>query len=217
MDPEPEYARARNRMVDYQIAARGVNDPRVLAVMREIPRHLFVPEAYRGSAYEDRPLPIGEGQTISQPFIVAWMTSLLELTHSDRVLEIGTGSGYQAAILARLSKAVISMERLPDVAERARANLARVGVMNVEIVVGDGTEGYPWKAPYNGIIVTAATPEVPASLVDQLALEGRLVAPVGPRDIQQLVKLVKHNDGVDRISYGGVAFVPLIGKFGWKD
>ncbi len=217
MDPEPEYARARNRMVDYQIAARGVNVPGVLAVMREIPRHLFIPETYRENAYEDRPLPIGEGQTISQPFIVAWMTSLLELTRTDRVLEIGTGSGYQAAILARLSKSVISMERLPAVAERARENLARVGVTNAEIIVGDGTEGYPPGAPYNGIIVTAATPEVPAPLVDQLAKEGRLVAPVGPRDIQQLVKLVKRNAGVDRINYGGVAFVPLIGKFGWHE
>ena len=216
MDPEPEYERARNRMVDYQIAARGVNDARVLAAMREIPRHLFVPQVYRPSSYEDRPLPIGEGQTISQPFIVGWMTALLELAPADKVLEIGTGSGYQAAILARLAKSVISIERLQTVAEQARANLARVDVTNVQIVVGDGTEGYPPEAPYNGIIVTAATPEVPAPLVDQLAVGGRLVAPVGPRDIQQLVKLVKRSEGVDRISYGGVAFVPLIGKYGWK-
>ena len=216
MDPEPEFERARNRMVDYQIAARGVNDVRVLAAMREIPRHLFVPQAYRPSAYEDRPLPIGEGQTISQPFIVGWMTALLELGPADRVLEIGTGSGYQAAILARLAKSVISIERLSAVAEQARTNLARVGVSNVEIVVEDGTMGYPPGAPYNGIIVTAATPEIPDPLVDQLAVEGRLVAPVGPRDIQQLVKLVKRREGVDRINYGGVAFVPLIGRYGWK-
>ncbi|MDD1718156.1 MAG: protein-L-isoaspartate O-methyltransferase, partial [Methanoregulaceae archaeon] len=147
MDPEPEFERARNRMVDYQIAARGVNDVRVLAAMREIPRHLFVPQAYRPSAYEDRPLPIGEGQTISQPFIVGWMTALLELGPADRVLEIGTGSGYQAAILARLAKSVISIERLSAVADQATANLARVGVTNERIVVAHATEGYPPEAP----------------------------------------------------------------------
>ena len=203
-------------MVDRQIRARGIRDERVLAAMLAVPRHEFVPEGFRHLAYEDEPVSLGYGQTISQPFIVGWMTALLELAPADKVLEIGTGSGYQAAILARLAKSVISIERLQTVAEQARANLARVDVTNVQIVVGDGTEGYPPEAPYNGIIVTAATQEVPAPLVDQLAVGGRLVAPVGPRDIQQLVKLVKRSEGVDRISYGGVAFVPLIGKYGWK-
>ncbi len=208
--------REREEMVEFQIRARGVGDRRVLAAMRKIPRHLFVPKGFERAAYEDRPLPIGEGQTISQPYIVAVMTEQLELAPQDRVLEIGTGSGYQAALLAELAANVISVERLPDLADRARENLARAGVTGVEVVVGDGTQGYPPEAPYNAVIVTAATPDIPQPLVKQLAEGGRLIAPVGPRECQDLVKLVKHEGRVEKIPLGGVCFVPLIGQFGWK-
>jgi protein-L-isoaspartate(D-aspartate) O-methyltransferase len=206
----------RLRMVKYQIAARGVGDERVLSVMREMPRHLFVPEPYRSAAYQDSPLPIGQGQTISQPYIVARMTELLEVSPEDRVLEVGTGSGYQAAILGRLARQVVTLERIPEVAEIARKNLESLGLSNVKVVVTDGTEGYPDDAPYNAILVTASTPEVPRPLMDQLADGGRLVAPVGSRDLQELVRLVRKEEHFARESYGGVVFVPLLGKYGWK-
>ena len=209
---EPE----RLRMVEYQIAARGVSDERVLSVMREIPRHLFVPEPYRSAAYQDSPLPIGQGQTISQPYIVARMTELLEISAGNRVLEIGTGSGYQAAILGKLAGEVITLERIPEVAENARKNLEKLGISNVQVMIGDGTEGYPERAPYDAVLVTASTPEVPRPLMDQLADGGRLVAPVGSRDLQELVRLVRKGDQFNRESYGGVVFVPLLGKYGWK-
>ncbi len=210
------YEREREAMVEHQIRDRGIRDERVLAAMREIPRHLFVPKGYERAAYEDRPLPIGEGQTISQPYIVAVMTEQLELAPQDRVLEIGSGSGYQAALLAGLAGTVISIERLEGVAEQARENLARAGVTGVRIVVGDGTEGYPPEAPYDAIIVTAASPGVPEPLIEQLAEGGRLIAPIGPRDCQDLVKLVKREGKVETIPLGGVCFVPLIGQFGWR-
>ncbi|MDV2480796.1 protein-L-isoaspartate(D-aspartate) O-methyltransferase [Methanoculleus sp. Wushi-C6] len=210
------YRNGREEMVEFQIRARGVRDKRVLAAMRKVPRHLFVPKDWERAAYEDRPLPIGEGQTISQPYIVAVMTEQLDLSPEDRVLEIGTGSGYQAAILAELAGTVISIERLPDIADRARQNFARAGVTGVKVVVGDGTEGYPPEAPYDAIIVTAASPTIPEPLVEQLAEGGRLIAPVGPRECQDLVKLVKHESRVETIPLGGVCFVPLIGQFGWR-
>jgi len=210
------YEREREAMVEHQIRDRGIRDERVLAAMREIPRHLFVPKGYERAAYEDRPLPIGEGQTISQPYIVAVMTEQLGLAPQDRVLEIGSGSGYQAALLAGLAGTVISIERLEGVAEQARENLARAGVTGVRVVVGDGTEGYPPEAPYDAIIVTAASPGVPEPLIEQLAEGGRLIAPIGPRDCQDLVKLVKREGKVETIPLGGVCFVPLIGQFGWR-
>ena len=206
----------REKMVRLQIKARGVRDPEVLAAMQKIPRHLFVPEDCERSAYEDRPLPIGEGQTISQPYIVAVMTEQLELQPGDRVLEVGAGSGYQAALLAELAGSVISIERLEGLADRARENLARAGITGVRVVVGDGTEGYPPEAPYDAIIITAASPGVPQPLIDQLAEGGRLIAPIGPRDCQDRIKLVKHEGRVERTSLGGVCFVPLIGQFGWR-
>jgi len=206
----------RLRMVEYQIAARGVSDERVLSAMRELPRHLFVPEPYRSAAYQDSPLPIGQGQTISQPYIVARMTELLQISPEDRVLEIGTGSGYQAAILGKLASEVVSLERIPEVAEMAKKNLESLGLSNVRVVVTDGTEGYPERAPYNAILVTASTPEVPRPLMDQLAEGGRLVAPVGSRDLQELVRLVRKGGEFLRESYGGVVFVPLLGKYGWN-
>jgi protein-L-isoaspartate(D-aspartate) O-methyltransferase len=204
-------------MVEQQIAGRGITDPRVLAVMREVPRHLFVPAPYDRDAYADNPLPIGNGQTISQPYIVALMTELLRVQATDTVLEIGAGSGYQAAILSALAKSVITIERIDRVAALARANLAAVGVTNVQIVIGDGTRGYPAGAPYNGIIVTAATPEIPSPLTAQLADHGRLVAPVGGRALQDLVVLERHGSRFSRELYGGVRFVPLIGEHGWEE
>ncbi|MCJ7741494.1 MAG: protein-L-isoaspartate(D-aspartate) O-methyltransferase [Methanoregula sp.] len=214
----PPYTRAdeRLRMVEYQIAARGIRDQRVLSAMKEVPRHLFVPPPYNKSAYEDCPLPIGNGQTISQPYIVALMTELLALRPTDNVLEIGAGCGYQAAVLAALVRRVTTIERIPEVAGLARANLAAVGSKNVEVIVGDGTLGYPQKAPYEGIIITAATPVVPQPLIEQLAEGGRLVAPVGGRDIQELKRLRKKDGSIPEEHHGGVRFVPLIGECGWS-
>jgi protein-L-isoaspartate(D-aspartate) O-methyltransferase len=211
-----ERAEERLRMVDTQIAARGVKDERVLSVMRLLPRHLFVPAAYRDVAYSDCPLPIGKGQTISQPYIVAVMTELLAIQPEDRVLEIGAGSGYQAAILGRLAKSVISIERIPDVAEMARENLARLEISNVKIVIGDGTLGYAEQSPYNAVLITAATPDVPPPLIEQIAEGGRLVAPVGSRDLQELVRITKRKDQIIREFFGGVVFVPLLGRHGWN-
>jgi len=212
------YPRAdeRNRMVERQIEARGIRNQRVLAAMRQIPRHIFIPPPYNRSAYEDSPLPIGNGQTISQPFIVALMTDLLRPEPNDTVLEIGTGCGYQAAILATLVTKVTSIERIPAVAELARSNLSVLGISNVEVITSDGTRGYPENAPYNRIIITAATPSVPKPLIEQLAENGRLVAPVGGREIQELVVLSKHSGVISREFHGGVRFVPLIGEHGWE-
>lgn len=202
-------------MVETQISTRGIRDPRVIGAMLAVPRHLFVPPDLALAAYQDRPLPIGHGQTISQPYIVALMTELLMLTPGDRVLEIGTGSGYQAAVLANIAAEVISIERIEAVANRARAVLADQNVTRVSVVIGDGTEGYPPGAPYDAIIITASTPEIPPPLIDQLADNGRLVAPAGGREVQELIRLIRHGDRIDRESFGGVIFVPLIGRFGW--
>jgi len=207
----------RLRMVETQIAARGVRDERVLSAMREVPRHLFVPESYQTAAYNDSPLPIGKGQTISQPYIVAVMTELLRLMPTDKVLEIGSGSGYQAAILGKLAQMVVTVERIPEVAEIARANLARVGITNVTVATGNGTIGYPEGAPFDGILITAATPSVPAPLIDQMAEGGRLVAPVGSRDLQELVRLTRQGERITRELFGGVVFVPLLGEHGWQE
>lgn len=207
---------ARERMVATQIAARGVGDERVLSAMRRVPRHLFVPAEVRGSAYSDYPLPIGHGQTISQPYIVAMMTSLLQIQPDDHLLEIGSGSGYQAAVLGILAREVISIERIPEVAQLARKNLADAGITNVTVVIGDGTLGFPGGAPYDGVLITAATPSIPSPLVEQLAEGGRLVAPVGSRDLQELVRLTRKGHDLTRESFGGVVFVPLLGEHGWK-
>ena len=205
----------RTRMVQNQIAARGIHDPRVLAAMREIPRHLFIPAPYDRSAYEDNPLPIGNGQTISQPYIVALMTELLQLNDTDTALEIGAGSGYQAAVLSRIVRNLTTVERIPSVANLARDNLNTLGISNVVVIVGDGTLGHPENAPYNGIIITAATPEIPAPLIEQLAEGGTLVAPVGSHELQELVTLKKCGKTITWELHGGVRFVPLIGKHGW--
>ncbi|MCU0631091.1 MAG: protein-L-isoaspartate(D-aspartate) O-methyltransferase [Methanoregulaceae archaeon] len=214
VDPRAEE---RLRMVRDQIEARGVEDRKVLDAMREIPRHVFIPADFQSAAYQDRPLPIGSGQTISQPYIVGLMTALLELKQSDKVLEIGTGSGYQAAILSKLARTVLTIERLPEIGGKARDLMQRLGIVNVKVVIGDGTLGYLPDAPYDGIIITAASPDIPAPLIDQLADEGRLVAPVGSRDLQQLVRITKQGGRISRENFGGVVFVPLLGCHGWQE
>jgi protein-L-isoaspartate(D-aspartate) O-methyltransferase len=203
-------------MVECQIEARGIHHPLVISAMQEVPRHLFIPPPYDRSAYDDCPLPIGNGQTISQPYIVALMTALLDPEPGDRVLEIGAGTGYQAAVLARIVRGVTTIERLAPVAALARKNLESLGVRNAKVIEADGTLGYPTGAPYNGILITAATPDVPQPLIDQLAEGGRLVAPVGGREIQELEKLVRHGNMISRSYFGGVRFVPLIGQHGWR-
>ena len=214
-EEEADLARERKEMVRRQIKGRRIQDELVLEAMRTVPRHRFVPAYVRGSAYRDAPLPIGEGQTISQPYVVAFMTEALQLSGGEKVLEIGTGSGYQAAVLALIAGEVISVERLPRLAEEARRTLAELGYDNVRVVVGDGTQGWPEEAPYDAIMVTAASPEVPAPLLQQLAEGGRLVAPVGPRHTQQLVRVRREGEELRREDLLGVAFVPLIGEHGW--
>jgi protein-L-isoaspartate(D-aspartate) O-methyltransferase len=216
MSPD-HRAEERKIMVERQIAARGIRDPGVLSAMLEIPRHLFIPPPYDRAAYDDNPLPIGNGQTISQPYIVALMTELLHPKSTDNVLEIGTGSGYQAAILSRLVKRLTTIERISTVADLAERNLKSLGMKNVVIIEGDGTLGYPDNAPYDGIIITAATPEIPRPLIAQLADGGILVAPVGGRDIQDLITLHKQGQSIKQVSHGGVRFVPLIGQHGWEN
>jgi len=213
----PDYDKERNRMVDEQIVYRGVRDPRVLSAMRRVPRHEFMPEALRSEAYGDHALPIGSGQTISQPYIVALMTELLELAGKERVLEIGTGSGYQAAVLAELSEKVFSVERVKALAEKARAVLDRLGYQRVAMKVYDGTYGWKEMGPFDAIIVTAAAPEVPQALVEQLKEGGRMVVPVGERYSQVLLKLIKTAEGVRRETHIPCVFVPLIGAYGWKE
>jgi len=206
----------RQNMVDHQIAARGISDTGVLNAMREIPRHLFVGRGMEASAYGDHALPIGEEQTISQPYMVAIMTAALHLTGDEKVLEIGTGSGYQTAILSRLADRIFSVERIEPLATRARRTLDTLGVHNVSIVVGDGTIGWKEFEPYDRILVTAGSPAVPASLVEQLADPGILVIPVGSLAKQQL-RIVEKRDGVIKeYDEGGCAFVPLVGKDGWE-
>ena len=206
---------ARERMVATQIAARGVSDARVLSAMRDVPRDAFVPAPLKDDAYEDRPLPIGEGQTISQPYIVAAMTVLLAPGPEDHVLEIGTGSGYQAAILATLARSVISIERHAALAARAMETLASIGITNVEVIVGDGSDGYPLRAPYPRILVAAGAPDVPPALEDQLDAGGRLVIPVGPPAFQRLMMVERQATSLVRTAGEGCVFVPLVGRYGW--
>jgi protein-L-isoaspartate(D-aspartate) O-methyltransferase len=211
-----DFALARKKMVQEQLVARGIKDKRVLDAMLKVPRHLFVEEGLWHQAYGDFPLPIGEGQTISQPYIVALMTEALQLTRDDKVLEIGTGSGYQAAILAELTQHVFSIERISSMAAKARKVLDQVGYATVLIKVSDGTLGWQEEAPFAGIIVTAGAPEIPPTLVEQLEVKGRLVIPVGNEYSQTLLKVVKQDKGYKEKDLGGVRFVKLIGDHGWK-
>ncbi len=204
-------------MVEEQIAGRDVKDERVLATMRKVPRHEFLPEAIRGMAYQDSALPLGEAQTISQPYMVGMMTELLELKGNERVLEIGTGSGYQAAILAELCDKVYTVERIKMLADRARLNLDRLGYRSVAIKVYDGTYGWKEMAPFDAILVTAGSPDIPAPLIEQLKEGGRMVIPVGERFGQTLLKIVKTPQGPVIERSIPCVFVPLIGNHGWKD
>lgn len=203
-------------MVRNQERRGEIGDPRVLEAMGAVPRHEFVPAALQDEAYDERALPIGEGQTISQPLIVALMTEALELGPRDRVLEVGSGSGYQAAILRRLVPHVVGVERVGALAERARSALVRLGVDGVEIHEADGSLGWPADAPYDAIVVTAGGPRLPEALLGQLAAGGRLVMPVGPRNAERLVRVRRTADGDTREDLGGVAFVRLVGQEGWQ-
>ena len=213
---EQRYGRERERMVAEQLVKRGIADPRVLEAMRSVPRHLFVDEALRDRAYGDHPLPIGEGQTISQPFMVARMTELLRLTGREKVLEIGTGSGYQAAVLSRVAARVCTVERIAKLAARARQTLEAIGASNVWVRAADGTVGWADEAPFDRILVAAGGPSVPPPLVEQLAEGGRLVMPVGAEDAQRLRVVDKVGDATRVSEDSACVFVKLIGKYAWE-
>jgi protein-L-isoaspartate(D-aspartate) O-methyltransferase len=211
-----DFARLRNDMVDLQIARRGVRSPLVLEAMRTVPREAFLPEPMREFAYEDSPLPIAEGQTISQPYIVALMSSLLVLTGQEKVLEVGTGSGYQTAVLGALARRVCSIERLPRLADRARATLEALGVDNVWVRVGNGTLGWPDQGPFDRILVAAGGPSVPPPLISQLADGGRMVLPVGSPQDQVLTVVERSGEEIRKTAYGECKFVKLVGKYAWE-
>ncbi len=204
-----DYARERRSMVETQIRARGVRDPHVLAAMCKVPRHFFVPEGLRSQAYADEPLPIGQGQTISQPYIVAYMTEVLGLKGGEKVLEIGTGSGYQTAVLAEIAGEVWTVEIVETLAERARAVLEALGYSNIHYRIGDGSRGWPESAPFDAIMVTAAAAHMPPDLEGELGEGGRMIIPVG-RDLQELVLVRRGKQGFERETLLGVRFVPLV-------
>ena len=211
-----EFRELRDLMVKTQLVPRGIKDERMLAAMKKVPRHLFVDEAMQHRAYDDSALPIGEGQTISQPYMVAVMTEFLELKGTEKVLEIGTGSGYQAAVLAELVKEVYTVERITVLAKRAEGRYRELGYDNIHVKVADGTLGWPDAAPFDRIIITAGTPKVPEPLLQQLADQGMLIAPVGDRFSQQIIKVRKIGEKVVEEYHTPCVFVPLIGEYGWK-
>lgn len=212
-----DWQALRHNMVNDQLTGRGISDPRVLDAMRHIPRHIFVPEEHQHLAYDDTPLPIGDNQTISQPFMVALMSQLLALNGHERVLEIGTGCGYQTAILGYLAKFVYSVERISTLAQRAEIHLQSLNINNVTIIIGDGSYGLPDKCPYEGIIVTAVAPQIPRPLVSQLSRGGgRLIIPIGSGNKQELVLIQRQEDNYTQTKITPVRFVPLIGKFGFQ-
>ncbi len=211
-----DFSKARLKMVEEQIVSRGIKDEKLIAAMKKVPRHLFVEEALQSQAYTDHPLPIGEKQTISQPYMVALMTEALLLTGKEKVLEIGTGSGYQTAILAELSEKVFSIERIRSLAIRARRLLYELGYFNFEIKIFDGTFGWTDESPFDAIMVTAGSPDIPQPLIDQLAIGGRLVIPVGDALVQDLYRVTKTEEGVKKDDLGGCRFVKLIGRYGWE-
>ncbi len=212
-----DFAKLRERMVEEQLKPRGINDPLVLQVFSEVERYRFVPEEFRASSYADYPINIGEGQTISQPFIVAIMTQALELNPQDKVLEIGAGSGYQTAILAELAKEIYSVERIESLAKNAEALLSELGYKNIKIKIGDGTLGWEEKAPFDKIIITAASPRIPLPLAQQLAENGKLILPLGDSFSQVLTLVEKKADQLLRQEICSCIFVPLVGKYGWKE
>ncbi len=204
----------QQKMIEKQIMARGIKDPKVLNALKKVQRHLFVPDEYVSSAYNDSPLPIGYGQTISQPYIVAYMTEIINLKPSDRVLEIGTGSGYQAAVLAEIAKFVYTIEIIPQLGERAEELLKKSGYTNIEVRIGDGYKGWPEQAPFDVIIVTCSPTHIPAPLEEQLAEGGRMIIPVGEKYVQQLIYLVKKKGKLNRMKNLPVSFVPMIDEKG---
>jgi protein-L-isoaspartate(D-aspartate) O-methyltransferase len=212
-----DYGIARTRMVKEQVTGRGITNEDVLKAMRVVPRHLFVDQAFLPRAYSDHPLPIGHEQTISQPYIVALMTSELELTGKERVLEIGTGSGYQAAILSVMGCTVYTVERIPELSGLAAELIRNLGYKDVFFKVGDGSLGWKEKSPFDRIIVTAGAPSVPSVLLDQLASRGRIVIPVGNKSTQQLLILTKYEKTIEKRFTAGCTFVPLVGELGWGD
>lgn len=211
------FQAVRREMVDAQLQKRGIRSQRVLEVMARVPRHEYVADQYRGQAYEDHPIPIGEGQTISQPFIVARMLEALELKPGDIVLEIGTGSGYQTALLAELAHFVYSVERSPLLAQNAESALLRLGHHNTKVMIGDGSEGLLGKSPFDAIIVSAAAPHIPKALTDQLREDGRMVIPVGPSQYQELQSIHKKNGQTEITQLEACRFVPLIGQHGYAE
>jgi len=215
--PAPETRAQRRRMVARQLVSRGIRDRRVLAAMAWTPREWFLPPHLAADAYEDAPLPIGNGQTISQPYIVALMTAALAPQRHDRLLEVGTGSGYQTVILARLAGTVYTIERLPDLLVEAEERFRRLRLASIHTRLGDGARGWPEAAPFQGVLVTAAAPQVPRPLADQLALGGRLVIPIGDRSFQELVVYRRTTAGFEERRAGGVRFVPLISSLGFVE
>jgi protein-L-isoaspartate(D-aspartate) O-methyltransferase len=211
------FERDRMRMVQEQLVTREIHDPRVLEVMAKVERHGFVSVALRAAAYDDKPLPIGDEQTISQPYMVALMTESLELRGNERVLEVGTGCGYQTAVLAELCGHVFSIERMPTLAASARARLEALGYDNVTLRVGDGTLGWREEAPFDAVLVTAGTPTIPRPLVAQLGEQGRLVFPMGDEELQTLVRIRKSEERLQEECLGECRFVKLVGRYGWED
>jgi len=212
-----DYSPARARMVNSQLTPRGIRDPRVIDAMRKVPRHLFLDEPHWPEAYDDHPLPIGHGQTISQPYIVALMTEALDLVGHEKTLELGTGSGYQTAVLAELSREVYTIERIEPLLVQAQRVLARLGYANIFFKLHDGTMGWEENQPYDAIMVTAGAPKIPDPLVNQLAEGGRLIIPVGNRFSQELVRVTKKGGSLIEKSFGGCRFVSLVGEHGWKE
>jgi len=214
---ELKFRRQREDMVQKQLEARGISDPEVLKAMRTVPRHLFVSEALRDQAYGDFPLPIGEQQTISQPYIVAEMTQSLQLGKDDRILEIGTGSGYQSAIVAEIAYKVYTIERIHSLYIKTRKLFDRLHYHNIVTRYSDGTCGWEEESPFDAIIVTAGAPEIPKTLISQLAMGGRMVLPVGDEFSQELVRVYRGDNGIHATHLGGCRFVKLVGEFGWKE
>jgi protein-L-isoaspartate(D-aspartate) O-methyltransferase len=212
-----DFKEIREFMLKTQLISRGIKDEIVLNAMKKVPRHLFVDDSMQNKAYEDTALPIGEGQTISQPYMVAVMTELLELKGNEKVLEIGTGSGYQTAILAELAKEVYTVERVAVLAKRSEERLHSLGYNNIHIKVGDGTIGWAEESPFNRILITAGCPKIPNSLIEQIAEGGIIIAPVGDRFSQQLLKVRKSKDKLLEQYHTPCVFVPLIGAYGWKE
>jgi protein-L-isoaspartate(D-aspartate) O-methyltransferase len=211
------YRRARERMIQEQLVSRGINDPRVLRAMAKVPRHLFLESELWGHAYEDHPLPIGANQTISQPYMVALMAEALQLKGAERVLEVGTGSGYAAAVLSELCAEVFTVEAVEELALKARTLLSSLGYRNVSVLVGDGTLGWEEHAPYDAVIISAAAPCIPRPLLEQLKTPGYLVFPMGEKELQTLVRIRKDQAGIREEYFGECQFVKLRGRYGWED